>query len=39
METKKIQEHFLHVADNMLYRGKKKQRNSICMGRLHESNV
>lgn len=30
---------FLHVADNMLYRVKKKQRNSICMGRLHESNA
>ena len=37
--NKKIQEHFLHVADNMLYRIKKKQRNSICMGRLHESNA
>ena len=27
---------FLHVADNLLYRVKKKGRNSICIGNLHE---
>ena len=27
---------FLHAADNLLYRVKKKGRNSICIGNLHE---
>ena len=29
---------FLHVADNLLYRVKKQQRNSICMGKLQDIN-
>ena len=29
---------FLHVADNLLYRVKKQQRNSICIGRLYDGN-
>lgn len=37
----KLSEYSRTVMDEfiIMYRVKKKQRNSICMGRLHESNV